>query len=135
MYSNILVPLAPDQVHPASNPLEVAQAVAAEGATITALSVVETIPDYVRQYLPESQLHDNAESVLAKLQAEVAPLPGVEAAVVIGHAANAILSEAEKRGCDCIVVASHRPEFQDYFLGSTAARVVRHAACSVLVVR
>ena len=36
---------------------------------------------------------------------------------------------------DCVVIASHRPGLQDYLLGSTAARVVRHAACSVHVLR
>jgi nucleotide-binding universal stress UspA family protein len=34
-----------------------------------------------------------------------------------------------------IVLASHRPELKDYLLGPNAARVVRHAKCSVLVVR
>jgi nucleotide-binding universal stress UspA family protein len=34
-----------------------------------------------------------------------------------------------------IVMASHRPEMSDYLLGANAARVVRHAKISVLVVR
>ena len=34
-----------------------------------------------------------------------------------------------------IVIASHDPGLADYLLGSTAGRVVRHAHCSVLVVR
>ena len=33
------------------------------------------------------------------------------------------------------LMASHRPAFQDYLLGPNAARVVRHARCSVYVVR
>jgi nucleotide-binding universal stress UspA family protein len=33
------------------------------------------------------------------------------------------------------VIASHDPGFVDYFLGSVAARFVRHAHCSVLVAR
>jgi nucleotide-binding universal stress UspA family protein len=36
---------------------------------------------------------------------------------------------------DLIVVGSHRPAMKDYLLGTNAARVVRHAHCSVLVVR
>ncbi len=35
----------------------------------------------------------------------------------------------------CIIVASHKPNVGDYLLGTTAARVVRHATCSVFVVR
>ena len=47
----------------------------------------------------------------------------------------AILDLAEKIGADLIVMASHRPELKDYLLGPNAARVVRHAECSVMVVR
>jgi nucleotide-binding universal stress UspA family protein len=32
-------------------------------------------------------------------------------------------------------MASHRPELSDYLLGPNAARIVRHAKQSVLVVR
>jgi nucleotide-binding universal stress UspA family protein len=32
-----------------------------------------------------------------------------------------------------IVMGAHRPAFQDYLIGPNAARVVRHAKCSVLV--
>ena len=42
---------------------------------------------------------------------------------------------AKEKNADMIIIASHRPGLQDYFLGSTAAKVVRHATCSVLVVR
>ncbi len=35
----------------------------------------------------------------------------------------------------CIIVASHKPNVGDDLLGTTAARVVRHAAGSVFAVR
>ena len=38
-------------------------------------------------------------------------------------------------GAAMIVIASHDPGLADYLLGSVAARVVRHAHCSVLVTR
>jgi nucleotide-binding universal stress UspA family protein len=34
-----------------------------------------------------------------------------------------------------IIIGSHSPSMQDYLLGPNAARVVRHANCSVLVIR
>jgi len=46
-----------------------------------------------------------------------------------------ILNAAKRIGADLIVMAAHRPGQSDYLLGPNAARVVRHAACSVLVVR
>jgi len=33
------------------------------------------------------------------------------------------------------MIASHKPGMSDYFIGSTAARVVRHAQVSVLIDR
>jgi nucleotide-binding universal stress UspA family protein len=46
-----------------------------------------------------------------------------------------ILDVAEEAGADLIVIGSHRPAMKDYLLGTNAARVVRHARCSVLVAR
>ena len=46
-----------------------------------------------------------------------------------------LLREACQWGADLIVVGSHRPVMSDYLLGSNAKTIVRHAQCSVLVVR
>jgi nucleotide-binding universal stress UspA family protein len=46
-----------------------------------------------------------------------------------------ILRVAEEAAADLVVVGSHRPAMKDYLLGTNAARVVRHAHCSVLVAR
>ena len=46
-----------------------------------------------------------------------------------------ILDFANEAGVDLIVIASHDPGLADYLLGSVAARVVRHAHCSVFVTR
>ncbi|ENT3205198.1 universal stress protein, partial [Salmonella enterica] len=46
-----------------------------------------------------------------------------------------ILEMAKKLPADMVIIASHRPDITTYLLGSNAAAVVRHAECSVLVVR
>ena len=46
-----------------------------------------------------------------------------------------ILGVAEEAEADLVVVGSHRPAMKDYLLGTNAARIVRHARCSVLVAR
>ena len=46
-----------------------------------------------------------------------------------------IVKAAQQTNCDLIVMASHRPELSDFLLGPNAARVVRHAACSVMIIR
>ncbi len=62
---------------------------------------------------------------------------GVPVKIHIGHGTiyEEIIHTAGKIDADLIVVGSHRPELQDYLLGPNAARVVRHAKQSVLVVR
>ena len=46
-----------------------------------------------------------------------------------------ILEAAKEIDADLIVMSSHRVGVRTYFLGSVAGHVVRHADCSVLVVR
>jgi len=46
-----------------------------------------------------------------------------------------ILEMAKAKNVDLIVIASHKPGIADYLLGSVAAGVVRHAKCSVHVMR
>ena len=52
-----------------------------------------------------------------------------------GASYHGILEYADDNEIDLIIINSHRPGLQDYLLGSTAAKVVRHAKCAVLVER
>jgi len=56
---------------------------------------------------------------------------------IVGHGViyKEILRYAEVVKADLIVMSAHRRGLEDYLLGPNAARVVRHANCSVLVVR
>ena len=63
------------------------------------------------------------------------PAERVSAVVRFGSVYNEVLDEAEKTGADLVVVGSHRPTMATYLLGSNASTIVRHAKCSVLVVR
>jgi nucleotide-binding universal stress UspA family protein len=55
--------------------------------------------------------------------------------VLHGSIYDEILRAADKLEADVIVMGAHRPALKDYLLGPNAARVVRHARCSVYVVR
>lgn len=46
-----------------------------------------------------------------------------------------VLNVAEEIKADQIVMGAHRPGLSDFLLGPNTARVVRHATCSVNVVR
>ena len=135
MYKNILIPVALDHGQLTSQSLDIARKLLANGGRITLLNVIEQIPTYVQQYLPEGQLAKNADEAATSLKAETGGVKDVHVAVVAGHAGTTITEFAQEHDMDLIVIASHRPGLQDYFLGSTAARVVRHAACAVHVLR
>lgn len=135
MYANILVPVAPDHGAVIANSMKAARALLSPGGRITVLTVIEAIPSYVSQYLPQDQQDRNRAEMEAALGDEFADMADVSVMVKVGHAAQSILDAAEDGKHDCVIIASHRPGLQDYFLGSTAARVVRHAQCGVHVLR
>ncbi|MBD3679410.1 MAG: universal stress protein [Rhodobacteraceae bacterium] len=135
MYKKILVPVAFDHGETTTKAVEVAQYLVDKGGQVTALHVVEPVPGYIAQYLPEGGLEANREAVTAQMKQTLGDAAGVDVDVISGYAGTAITEYAGKHGFDCIVIASHRPGIEDYFLGSTAARVVRHAQMPVHVVR
>jgi nucleotide-binding universal stress UspA family protein len=110
------------------------------GASLHALTVV---PDFgmsiVSQYFPEGYEKDMAAKVLESLKAFVKEhVPdGIDVQHIVGEGTiyEVILKIAKEIKADLIVMSSHRPELKDYLLGPNAARVVRHANCSVLVIR
>ncbi len=73
---------------------------------------------------------------LQAIAAKIAlPPERVSIAAASGGVYHELLREATDWGADLIVVGSHRPVMSDYLLGSNAKTIVRHAECSVLVVR
>ena len=63
------------------------------------------------------------------------PPQTISTAVRIGAVYPELLSEAEEWGADLIIVGAHKRSMATYLLGSSAAAIVRHAACTVMVVR
>lgn len=134
MYSKILVPMALDHgVSPQT--LEVARVLRSEGGEIVALHVYEAPQGTVKAYLDDEVVKAGYETARERLTEKTAGLDGVTPALVKGHSARTIIDYAAQHGFDCIVIGSHKPGLSDFFLGSTAARVVRHAPCAVHVHR
>lgn len=137
MYKKILVPVEPSHVERHQQALNMARTLREDDTSeIIALTVIEPVPGYfaMAESLPDLQLQAG-EQTLKELKEFVGDQANITSRVLHGHAATQINTFAEHEGVDCIVIASHKPEFVDYLLGSTAARVVRHAPCSVHVMR
>ena len=136
MYRTIIVPIDLSQETKGRRILDLAIRLGDEGARIILANVLEELPGYVAIELPAGLMERSLQEAEDKLKA-IAADAGVNAEIKVrlGHPGNQILELAEETGADLIIVASHRPGLQDYFIGSTAGRVVRHANCSVLVTR
>ena len=136
MYNTIIVPIDLSQETKGRRILDLAVRLGDGKARIILANVLEELPGYVAIELPAGLMEQSRADAEEKLKA-IAADAGVtaEIAVRIGHPGNQILDLAEETNADLIIVASHRPGLQDYFIGSTAGRVVRHANCSVLVTR
>ena len=135
MYKHVLVPVAFDAGFEHLDPLPIAKTLVAGGGKISLLHVMEEVPSYAVNFMPDDFRNESRDAIRAELQGMAARLPNANVWVVDGHAGRTILDWAEEHAVDLIVMASHHPGLGDYLLGSTAARVVRHANCSVHVIR
>ena len=136
MYKHIIVAVDLSHGEAGKSLLDKAIQLVDQGGVIRLLHVLEDVPSYIAAELPRD-LNDRRE---AEAKVELGLLSGgvsasVESEVRTGAAAGQILQCAEDASADLIMIASHRPGLSDYFIGSTAARVVRHAQCSVLISR
>lgn len=52
-----------------------------------------------------------------------------------GSVHSEILAEERRMNADAIVMMATKPGFESYFISSTAERVIRHANCSIFVMR
>jgi nucleotide-binding universal stress UspA family protein len=141
MFQNVLLPLDLSDKHSWRKALPAAIALCeAFGAR---LHVITVLPEFglpmVGQYFPEGyeeKLRQQAAKQLKDLVAEQVPdaVP-TRRIVAEGKIYREILNAAKSIPADLIVMGSHHPELKDYLLGPNAAKVMRHADCSVLVVR
>jgi nucleotide-binding universal stress UspA family protein len=140
MFQSILVPIDLADTDLAKPAIETAASLSnSSGGTVRLVNVMPITPVMLAEYVPpdfDAQQRQSAEEALAIVARE----SGIESrrisiAVRQGGIYHEVLEEAADNGADLIVMTSHRPSMQNYFLGSNAGHVVRYAKCSVLVVR
>jgi len=139
MYRNVLIPVDLDQSSSWAKALPAAVGLCrcfeAKLALVTVVSGTELALGAQWSPIALRKMVDTARSRLAGIADSVSGLADVACLVETGSIYRGILNAAERIAADLIVLASHRPEMKDYLLGASASRVVRHARCSVFVVR
>lgn len=111
-------------------------------AELTVVHVLAPVPVGVPEALIDpsyvQRLYDDVAGELAvwKQQAETMGAPAVKARRLDGTPWDAVVETARAEGHDLIVMSTHgRTGLSHALIGSVAETVVRHAPCSVLVVR
>lgn len=141
MYKNILLAVDLDDElscrKPVLSAVELARTFGARLHVLTVVREIEAILQAKTTPLGYDVIVTDLENRLAALIRRV-NASDLNPNMLVVHGASIyaeILGVAEQAGADLIVVGSHRPAMKDYLLGTNAARVVRHARCSVLVAR
>jgi len=139
MYSSILVGIDLDE--PSSWEKAVPTALALGRCFNAKIAFVYVVPEMVLTLnaqwssISVRRILDDAHTRLMKLADELVDGLAVTKHVASGSVYAGILEVAEQIEADLIVLSSHRPEMKDYLIGANASRVVRHAKCSVMVIR
>ncbi|KFB10908.1 universal stress protein [Nitratireductor basaltis] len=141
MYKDILVSLDLGNAETEMRALETAVEYARSFGS--RLHIMTVVPDYgmsiVGGFFPkehEQKAIDSTNAALHEFTKKHVPAE-VKHRHIVGHGSiyREILKYSEKIKADLIVLSAKRPGPEDYLLGPNAARVVRHAQISVLVVR
>ncbi len=140
MFKKILVPI--DTAEPGVAEPGVffaAQLAALTHAAVRMLHVLAPLPLHFEELLPPRIRTDRESAARATLldMAKKANVPTdlFSHTIRTGAIADEVLSEADFWLADLIIVGSHSPSLRRYLLGSNAEKIVRHAQCSVLVMR
>jgi len=140
MFKSILIPI--DIAHRSSWQFALPQAIELarnSGAVVTVITVVREMTSMFEGVYFQFQVEQLIEDARTKLSQIVSENPAdgvsIRQEVRLGSIGHEILAAARAQGSDLIVMASHRPEMQDYLIGPNAAHVARHAECSVLILR
>ena len=135
MYSHVLIPVTFGEDCDIEQSVKLANALTVDGARVTFLHIIEPLPTYLEPHIPAGLTERSLESAQERLDQVSQKIPGATGVIAHGSAGRGISDWARDNSVDCIVISSHRPVLSDYFLGSTAAWVVRHAQCAVHVLR
>lgn len=140
MFKRILVPIDLTEQALTAQALSVAEALAKNfDSDMRLVNIQSLVPISMIDYVPDNF----DQSIRIGLQNEIAavaakckrPPKRISTTILFGPVYQNILAEARDWAADAIIIGSHRPGAERFLIGSNASAVVRHATCSVVVVR
>ena len=140
MFKRILVPVDLSDPDHFRDALDTAASFSRQfSSKVRLVSVLPVLPSVVADYVPMDTHNKMLDETSVKLNQLASTLSlgegSCEVSVREGSVYHEIIEEAEACKADLIIMGSHRPAMATYLLGSNAARIVRHAPCSVMVLR
>lgn len=141
MFKNLLLAVDINDPEGAQPSAEAAVAMASQQRAT--LHVLNVVPDQGMAIVSASLAPDHADTIQAAAQKALEAwmhdnIPDTVSTVLHiarGTIYDQIISTANTLEVDCVIVGAHSPTLKDYLIGPNAARVARHAAQSVFVVR
>jgi len=140
MYRKILIPI--DTAETALSEPGIAFAarlITATNGNVRLVHVFPELPSVLQELLAPHVVASQEDAAEKKLQDLAAhsnfPSGRFSHTLRTGSVYAEVLAEAEDWEADLIIIGSHSPSMSTYLLGSNAQKIVRHANCSVLVVR
>ena len=134
MYKKILIAMALDQGH-GKRAVELAKHLGGDGAEIIAVHVVDHVPGFSRVYAGDIDKEKIAKTAKESIMERFGDIGDIQPIVLEGHAGRTVTDYAGEIGADCIICGAHRKGLSEFFLGSTAARIMRYSNCSVHILR
>ncbi len=140
MFTKILVPVDPNEMDFAKPAVAAAANLAMQSnGHVLLVGVLPVMNGYVSEFLPadfEAGFEKETETRIHALGTAAGLKPDrFSVKLRTGSVYHEVIDESKESAVDLIVVTSHRPQMSTYLLGSNAAKIVRHATCSVLVLR
>lgn len=109
------------------------------------LDVITVVPDFGMSLVGSFFSEDQHQTALIEAKRRLEDMcesglgsdvnANVRHIVATGKAYEEVIKASKLAKTDLIVVGAHKSDLKDYLLGPNAARIVRHAECSVHVVR
>ena len=140
MYDHVVIPVDLSNNSLERRVLAVANRMLTDGGKLTLLHIIAPPSSSYSPVGPDdsSSRAKADEKVLEQLQEIISrnELPAdTEVRVEHGRPARVICDSITDVDRHAIVMTSHNPTYTDFLLGSVASQVVKHAECSVVIVR